>query len=86
MTPTAELLAPLATVALIVTFGYFVTCVIWPFKPCKTCHGTGKRHARIVTAFRLCTRCEGTGRRIRAGRHLYNRTAAHRRRRHRTRR
>lgn len=84
MTPIQELLATLAPIALLITFGYFVTCVIWPFKPCKTCRGTGKRHARIVTAFRLCTRCEGTGRRIRLGRHAYNRTAGHRR--HRSRR
>ncbi|RCW46840.1 hypothetical protein DFQ14_101179 [Halopolyspora algeriensis] len=81
MTPTLSPLATLAIAALVITLGYFATCVIWPFKPCKTCHGTGKRHARIVTAFRLCTRCQGTGRRIRIGRHLYNRTTSHRRRR-----
>ncbi|QGK71608.1 hypothetical protein GIY23_20655 [Allosaccharopolyspora coralli] len=80
MTPTHELLAILIPAALMLTLGYFLTCVIWPFKPCRHCSGTGKRHARIVTAFRLCTRCHGTGRRIRLGRHAYNRTSHHRRR------
>lgn len=81
MTPTLSPLATLMIAALIITFGYFATCVLWPFKPCRACSGTGKRHARIVRAFRLCPRCRGTGRRIRIGRHAYN-LANHRRRHH----
>ncbi|MFV2083049.1 hypothetical protein [Micromonospora sp. LOL_021] len=65
----ASLLCPLAT---LVTFGYLITCAIWPFGPCRRCHGTGKRRAPYGKAFRLCHRCDGTGRRIRIGRHVWN--------------
>ncbi|MDR7300403.1 hypothetical protein JOF55_000584 [Haloactinomyces albus] len=85
MTPSLSPLATLVLATLVVTLGYLVTCVIWPFKPCRACSGTGKRQSPIVRAFRLCPRCTGSGRRIRAGRHAYNLTAHRRRRRPRSR-
>ncbi|MBV1851901.1 hypothetical protein [Catellatospora tritici] len=63
------ILCPLLTV---VTLGYLLTCVLWPFGPCRTCDGTGKRRAPFGRAFRDCTRCKGTGRRLRTGRKLHN--------------
>ncbi|UQU67534.1 hypothetical protein COUCH_15230 [Couchioplanes caeruleus] len=55
-----------------VTVCYLLTCMIWPFKVCRTCSGTGKKRAPLGRVFRLCRRCQGTGRRIRFGRHAYN--------------
>jgi hypothetical protein len=68
-------LAPLADLALIltpfVTTGYIALCAIWPFKACRTCHGTG----HILGPFggiRLCRRCHATGLRLRLGRRIWN--------------
>ena len=58
----------LALPILLITFGYFLTCVIWPFKACRTCHGTGKLRSPFIRALRLCPACQSTGLRLRAGR------------------
>ncbi len=56
----------------IVTACYLLTCAVWPFKACRTCHGTGRKRSPLGRAFRLCRSCDGTGLRIRFGRHAYN--------------
>ncbi|MCE0535754.1 hypothetical protein LWF15_09530 [Kineosporia rhizophila] len=64
--------AGLLVLALIVTLGYAFTCWIWPFKPCRYCHGSGKRRAPFdINAVRIHGRCNGTGLRLRNGRRLY---------------
>jgi hypothetical protein len=57
---------------LLVTFGYVVTCGVWPFKRCRRCHGTGRHQAPIIRAYRPCDACKGTGMRLRIGRRAWN--------------
>ncbi|MEV6234935.1 hypothetical protein AB0L88_44420 [Saccharopolyspora shandongensis] len=49
------------------TVGYLGTCVLWPYKVCRTCHGRGQLRARLV-GIRYCPTCDGTGLRLRVGR------------------
>ena len=44
--------------------GYLLACQIWPYKPCRRCHG-GKQPSPSRKAWRACGRCGGTGRRVR---------------------
>lgn len=67
---TPELTA--SALALLITLGYLLTCVIWPFGNCRACKGTGKNRAPFGRAFRICRRCKGTGRRLRVGRVALN--------------
>ena len=56
-----------------ITLGYAFTCAVWPFGPCRRCHGTGKLRSPLNRrAYRLCPRCNHTGLRLRIGRRLYN--------------
>lgn len=66
---TPELAASAAV--LIVTLGYSLTCAVWPFKPCRRCHGHGRSRAPMGRAFRRCPRCKGDGARLRTGRVLW---------------
>ncbi len=72
MTPadTVNGIAPLTLI--VITLGYAATCVIWPFKTCRTCCGTGRLHSPFLRAVRLCPPCRGTGLRLRAGRRAWN--------------
>lgn len=72
MTPTDPASTVLLLALPLVTFGYGVTCWFWPFKACRTCHGTGKRRAPFGRALRLCPPCDGTGLRLRPGRRVIN--------------
>lgn len=66
-----NILVPLATLA--ITLGYIGTCALWPFKPCRYCHGTGKLRSPVIGAIRLCPRCpQASGLRLRAGRKAFN--------------
>jgi hypothetical protein len=47
--------------------GYLGTCLLWPYKVCRTCQGRGQLRARLV-GVRYCPPCDGTGLRLRAGR------------------
>ncbi|MEV0647494.1 hypothetical protein AB0I28_19720 [Phytomonospora sp. NPDC050363] len=49
---------------------YAVHCLIWPFKPCRTCRGAPKNRGPFSQAYKLCRRCKGRGGRIRTGRKL----------------
>lgn len=73
MTPHVTPLAVLLLLLLIVTLGYIGTCVIWPFKACWRCHGTGRLHSPLLLgAYRLCPHCDATGLRLRIGRRVWN--------------
>lgn len=51
---------------------YLISCRIWPYGNCRTCHGTSKLHSPTGRAFRPCRRCRSTGRRLRVGRRVLN--------------
>ncbi|MEV5568693.1 hypothetical protein AB0L06_01475 [Spirillospora sp. NPDC052269] len=55
---------------------YLVSIRRHPFRPCRSCSGTGKKHSSHFTdAHRACRRCGGTGRQNRPGATgRYNRT------------
>jgi hypothetical protein len=49
--------------------------LLFPFAPCRSCHGAG-RHRR-GKYWRPCRRCGGTGRKVRLGRRVWNWTRSH---------
>jgi hypothetical protein len=57
----------LAVIVLATAVGYYVSCWIWPYAPCRKCKGTGRLSAPFGRAFRNCPRCGGRGRRARPG-------------------
>ncbi|MEU6130680.1 hypothetical protein ABZ805_16020 [Saccharopolyspora sp. NPDC047091] len=57
---------------LVVTLGYVASCVVWPFKACRTCKGEGKFRSPFIRAVRLCGVCGSTGLRPRAGLKVWN--------------
>jgi hypothetical protein len=56
----------------LVTFGYGLSCWLWPFGACRRCHGSGKRRSPFGRSFGLCRLCDGNGRRLRIGRRVIN--------------
>lgn len=72
MTPDGSASAALLGLLLIVTFGYSLSCVLWPFKACRSCQGTGKLRSPFIRAIRLCSACGGTGLRPRLGLKAWN--------------
>jgi hypothetical protein len=70
-----DILSALASVlflpALLVTAGYLLTCVVWPFKACRVCRGRGQFYG-FMGGIRLCGACDATGIRLRFGRRLIN--------------
>ena len=72
MTPTPDPLTVFAVLLVPLTLGYILTCVVWPFRRCRRCHGQGHHRAPLLRAFRPCHRCNGTGMHLRAGRRLWN--------------
>lgn len=48
---------------------------LWPFAPCRKCHGTGRNPGSDRKRHGECRRCLGTGRRRRAGASLVHRGA-----------
>lgn len=57
--------------AVLVTVGYIVACVIWPFTGCARCDGKGKFRSPSGRAWRKCRRCKGSGTRVRHGRRVW---------------
>lgn len=52
---------------------YPVACLIWPYGKCRSCGGSGRRHATFGgKGFRYCRRCKGSGARLRIGRRIFN--------------
>jgi hypothetical protein len=72
MTPHNDLDAFALLSLAIVTLGYLATCVIWPFKACRRCAGTGKLRSPVLRAIRLCPQCDASGLRLRFGRRVWN--------------
>lgn len=72
MHPALTLAITLTPILTIVTACYALGCWIWPFRPCRSCAGTGRRRSPTRRAVRLCRPCQGTGLRLRFGRWLYN--------------
>lgn len=49
---------------------------LFPFRHCRRCGGTGRKHSRLNRrTFSLCPRCTGTGRTMRPGARLVHRAA-----------
>ncbi|GAA4828835.1 hypothetical protein [Saccharopolyspora rosea] len=72
MTPsTLASAAPILLIA-VITVGYCLVCLIWPFKACHTCRGAGKLRSPFLRSYRLCPACQATGLRLRTGRKAYN--------------
>lgn len=71
----------LAATALLAAGAYALSCWIFPYKPCRCCKGAGRHYRKDGSVLRLCNWwCKGSGRRLRAGRWVYNKVAARRRR------
>lgn len=56
----------------VVTLGYALSCLLWPFGACRWCHGAGKHKSRTGRAYRVCRWCDATGLRLRLGRRVFN--------------
>jgi hypothetical protein len=49
---------------------------LFPFRHCRRCGGTGRKHSRLNRrTFSLCPHCDGTGRVLRTGARLVHRAA-----------
>ncbi len=49
---------------------------LFPFRPCRRCGATGRKHGRLNRrTYALCPRCAGTGRTMRPGARLVHRAA-----------
>jgi hypothetical protein len=58
----------LVIVILVVGGGYLLSAFLHPFRPCRSCKGTGVHRGSIYrNASRACTSCGGRGRFRRAG-------------------
>ena len=71
MTSLGSLASALLLPALLMTLGYLGSCVVWPFKACRTCQGHGQFQG-FLGGIRLCGACDGTGLRLRFGRRVIN--------------
>jgi hypothetical protein len=67
-----SLIVPASLAALALTVSYALTCITWPFGPCRRCDGAGKFKSSLGRLYRHCRRCQGTGLRLRYGRRLWN--------------
>ena len=56
----------------VVTFGYALSCLFWPFGACRWCHGAGKHKSPAGRSYRVCRWCDATGLRLRLGRRVFN--------------
>jgi hypothetical protein len=50
---------------------YVVECVVWPYRRCWPCRGTGRLYSPITRSWREC-RCGGDGQAIRWGRRVFD--------------
>jgi hypothetical protein len=61
----------LVTWAVVIAVGlYGVECMVWPYRRCWPCKGTGKLFSPVTRSWRDC-RCGGDGRAIRWGRRMF---------------
>ncbi|MGH3380747.1 MAG: hypothetical protein ACRDP6_39040 [Actinoallomurus sp.] len=71
-TATSSSAGPVLVFALVLGIGYATACLIWPFRACRHCHGTGRFLSPTGRAWRHCTHCAGTGAKLRLGRRAIN--------------
>lgn len=74
-TATGSSTGPILAFALVLVIGYAIACVIWPFRACRHCEGTGRFLSPTGRAWRHCLYCEGTGARLRLSRWIFNHLA-----------
>jgi hypothetical protein len=55
--------------ALVVVFGYPLTCVVFPYRRHRPCRGRGE--FRSMFGIRMCAGCAGTGRTLRLGARVF---------------
>ncbi|MBO2456571.1 hypothetical protein [Actinomadura violacea] len=58
--------------AVLISTGYLISCVIWPFRACRTCAGAGRFRSPSGKAWRYCRKCSGRGAQLRTGRRIWN--------------
>lgn len=68
-----ELLAALTPFAFLAALAYLATCLVWPYKNCRACRGTGRITALLGRAVRICPPCAGQGLELRPGRRAITR-------------
>lgn len=71
-TATSATTALLLLTPAVVTLCYLAVCWWRPFTLCRRCHGTGRRHSRILRLGYTCRRCRGDGEHLRPGRIALN--------------
>ncbi|MEP6697696.1 MAG: hypothetical protein ABJA34_12600 [Pseudonocardiales bacterium] len=52
---------------------YLLSCLLWPYKSCPACKGTGRRRSPVGISWRKCPRCKGSGEVVRVGRRVLGR-------------
>ncbi|WP_211223941.1 hypothetical protein [Pseudonocardia asaccharolytica] len=50
---------------------YAIECVVWPYRRCHWCSGSGRWRSPITRSYRDCGRCGGDGQMVRWGRRAY---------------
>jgi hypothetical protein len=61
----------LYTVVALALAAYLIHCLIWPYKNCTRCAGTGRHRAPVLSGWRHCPTCKATGYRRRLGGRLW---------------
>lgn len=69
--PTGDSHSALILLGIILAAGYILARVIWPFRACRNCHGTGGHRSPTGRAWRPCRTCQGSGARLRTGRRIW---------------
>jgi hypothetical protein len=68
-------MALLILIALVGLTVYLGRLYLFPFKNCRHCGGTGRKHSRLNRrTFSVCARCAGNGRTLRPGARMLHRT------------
>jgi hypothetical protein len=68
-------MALLILIALAAIAVYLGRLYAFPFKNCRHCGGTGRKHSRLNRrAFSVCAGCAGNGRTLRTGARMLHRT------------
>jgi hypothetical protein len=71
-TATDSSAGPIFVFVLVLAVGYAAACVIWPFRACRHCEGTGRFLSPTGRNWRHCPHCSGTGAKLRLGRRVFN--------------
>lgn len=67
-------MAVIILIALAAAAAQVIRLYLFPFRACRRCGGTGRKHSRLNRrAFALCPHCGGTGRVLRTGSRMVHR-------------